>query len=192
LGTGALTKAGPFATPEDWAAWLAAHHSSETEVWLMYHKKGGAPSITWSQAVIEALAWGWIDGIRKTVDETRWQQRFTPRKPGSSWSRINCAHAEGLIATGRMQPPGLAQVNAARSDGRWDAAYSGGKGADIPPDFMQALAAAPPVAQSNFNLLGSRARYTIYYRLTTAKRAETRLKRIQGFVAQLIQGPAIS
>ena len=128
-----MTEPLPFATPEDWWNWLATHHATETEIWLLYHKKGsGLPSIDWQQAVAEAeaIAWGWIDGIRKSVNETSWQQRFTPRKPGSSWSKINIAHAERLIATGRMQPSGQRHIDIAKQNGTWDAAYSGGKGAE--------------------------------------------------------------
>lgn len=181
-----------FATPEQWNAWLAAHHRTATEVWVLYHKKGsGVGSIDWQQAVVEALAYGWIDGIRKTVDETRWKQRFTPRKPGSAWSAINRAHAERLIAEGRMLPAGLAQVEMARSNGRWEATYAGGKAAEIPADFLQAVAAAPEVVQQGFAALDSRNRFAIYYRLTTAKRPETRIKRMAEFLERLAQGKPI-
>lgn len=179
----------PFATPEAWRDWLAAHHATETEVWLLYHKKGtGLPSIDWQQAVAEAIAWGWIDGIRKSVNETSWQQRFTPRKPGSSWSKINIAHAERLIAEGRMQPAGQRQVDIAKANGMWDAAYSGGKGAELPEDFLTALAAAPETARQTFAILKAADRFAIYYRLTTAKRPETRMKRLSDFITRLSAG----
>ncbi len=182
---------GPFATPDGWAKWLSTNHLHEAEIWLVYHKKGWNPSITWAEAVVEALVWGWIDGIRKTIDDTQWQQRFTPRKMGSAWSHINRAHAEKLIETGQMQPAGLAQVEAARANGRWEAAYSGGKNADIPPDFLESVAGAGPVAQQTFATLDSKNRYAIYYRLTMAKHPETRAKRSAEFLEVLRQGKPI-
>lgn len=176
----------PFATQAEWMAWLAANPDAR-EVWVLYHKKGGLPSIDWEQAVIGAIAHGWIDGIRKTVNETQWMQRFTPRKPGSAWSAKNTAHAEKLILEGRMTPAGLAHVTAAKADGRWELAYSGGKTADLPQDFLDAVASIP-AAQATLQTLDSRNRYAIYYRLTTAKRPETRAKRLTDFVAMLARG----
>lgn len=181
-----------FATPAQWHDWLAINHASASEVWVLYHKKAsGIPSIDWQQAVVEALAWGWIDGIRKTHSETQWVQRFTPRKAGSSWSQINCAHAERLIAAGRMQPTGLRQVQIAQENGRWQAAYSGGKAAELPQDFQAALATAPQSVRGQFARLDARSRYAIFYRLTTAKRPETRAKRIADFIARLTTGEPI-
>ena len=140
-----------FATPEDWAAWLADHHASSTEVWLrIYKKSSGIPSIDWGQAVIEALAWGWIDGVKKSVSETEWAQRFTPRKPGSAWSRTNRSHAEKLIAEGRMRPAGLAHVAVAQANGRWESAYAGSRTAEMPEDFLQALAEGPQAARDEY------------------------------------------
>ncbi len=176
----------PFATPQDWHDWLAAHPEA-TEIWVLYHKKGGAVSIDWEQAVIEALAHGWIDGIRKTVNETQWMQRFTPRKPGSAWSQKNIAHAEKLIVEGRMKPAGLAHVLAARSDGRWEVAYSGGKGADLPQDFLDAVA-QNPAATETLKTLDAKNRYAMYYRLVTTKRPETRAKKLAEYVAMLARG----
>ncbi len=177
----------PFATPRDWGAWLAAH-PHEREVWVLYHRKGsGVASINWEQAVIEALAHGWIDGIRKTVNETQWMQRFTPRKPGSTWSQKNVAHAEKLIAEGRMTPAGMAQVSLAKQNGRWETAYVGGKVGEMPQDFLDALAANPRAA-AQLQTLNAQNRYAIYYRLTTAKRPETRAKRITDFVTLLANG----
>ena len=169
--------------------WLAKHHDREPEVWIRMHKKGsGLPSIDWQQAVAEAIAWGWIDGIRKTVNETSWQQRFTPRKPGSSWSQINTAHATRLIAEGRMQPAGQRHIDIAKQNGRWDTAYSGGKGADLPKDFLTALAKAPEAARQTLATLKAADRFAIYYRLTTAKRPETRTKRLADFITRLTKG----
>src|SRR3989338_2309738 len=154
-----------------------------------FHRKGsGTPSIDWQQAVVEALVWGWIDGVRRTVSPTEWTQRFTPRKAGSSWSQINRAHAERLIAEGRMQPAGLAQVQIARENGRWDAAYSGAAPTELPQDFLDALAMASETARITFQTINARSRFAIYYRLTTAKRPETRTKRIAGFIETLARG----
>ena len=176
-----------FATPADWCNWLSQHPDA-TEVWVLYHRKGsGIPSIDWEQAVIEALAHGWIDGIRKTASETQWIQRFTPRKPGSAWSLKNIAHAERLIADGRMTPAGLKPYEVARANGTFDRAYSGGKGADLPQDFLDAVAANPQAAEA-LKTLNRQNRYAIYYRLTTAKRPETRAKRIADYVALLAKG----
>ena len=180
----------PFATPADWHHWLETHQDA-TEVWLLYHKKATAtPSIDWQQAVVKALCWGWIDGVRKTLNDTQWVQRFTPRKPGSGWSQINIAHAERLIAEGRMQPRGLAAIETARAKGDWGRAYSGGKGAELPPDFLTAAAANPRAAQA-VKTLTTRTRYAIYYRTTTAKRPETRARRIADFVTKLAKGKSI-
>ncbi|GLS85808.1 hypothetical protein GCM10010873_07820 [Cypionkella aquatica] len=181
-----------FATPSDWHDWLAAHHDSASEVWVLYHKKGsGVASIDWQQAVVEALIWGWIDGIRKTQSETQWIQRFTPRKAGSAWSQINRAHVERLITEGRMQAAGLAAVAVAQANGRWEATYSGGKGADLPQDFLDALAAGPQTARDQFARLDAKGRFAIYYRLTTAKRPETRAKRMAECLAKLEKGEAL-
>lgn len=181
-----------FPTPADWAKWLAGNHASASEVWLLYHRKGsGTPSVDWNEAVEGALAWGWIDGIRKTLDETRWMQRFTPRRPKGTWSRKNRATAEKLIAEGRMQPAGLAHVMAAQADGRWDAAYEGGLQAGIPQDFLDALALAPAPARETYQALDGRNLYAIYHRLTTARRLETRQKRIRDFLDRLARGERI-
>ena len=174
----------PFATPQDWSDWLASNPNAR-EVWVLYHRKGsGQPSINWEQAVVEALAHGWIDGVRKSVTETQWMQRFTPRKPGSAWSQKNIATAERLIAEGRMNPAGRVHVDLAKANGRWDTAYSGGKNADLPQDFLDAVAQNPKAAEA-LKTLNTRNRYAIYYRLTTAKRPETRARRIADYVVLL-------
>lgn len=175
-----------FATPQNWRAWLETHHATQTEAVLKLYKKAShIPSITWEEAVIEALAFGWIDGIKRPGDDQHWLQRFTPRKPRSGWSQKNRAHAERLIADGRMTPAGLAQVQAAKADGRWDAAYAGGKDAQVPQDFLDALT---PEAARTYATLNAQNRFAIYYRLTTAKRPETRAKRLADFVAMLERG----
>jgi uncharacterized protein YdeI (YjbR/CyaY-like superfamily) len=179
----------PFPTPRDWSDWLSANAGAR-EVWVLYHRKGsGTPSIDWPQAVEVALAHGWIDGIRKTVSATTWMQRFTPRKPGSIWSAKNVATAERLIAEGRMTPAGLAAVEVAKANGQWQLAYAGGgEKAAVPQDFLDALAAAPEAARATYATLDSRNRFAIYHRLTTAKRPETRMKRIADFIAMLARG----
>ena len=180
----------PFATSADWSEWLATHQDAK-EVWVLYHRKSsGVPSIDWDQAVVEALVHGWIDGVRKTVTETQWMQRFTPRKTGSSWSQKNVATAERLIAEGRMTQAGLAQVEIAKQNGRWEAAYSFGKGAALPQDFLDAVA-QNPLATEALKTLDNRTRNAIQYRLITAKRPETRQKRIADFVAKLESGETV-
>jgi uncharacterized protein YdeI (YjbR/CyaY-like superfamily) len=185
-------KAQPFATPQDWANWLSQNHATQTELWIrLFRKASGTLSITWEQAVIEALCWGWIDGQRKPFDETSWQQRFTPRRKGGTWSQKNVGHVERLIAEGRMQPAGLVQIDAAKASGRWDAAYSGGVGAEVPSDFLAALAAGPETARIAFSSLDRKNLYAIYHRLITAKRPETRAKRTNDLVALLARGEHI-
>ena len=182
----------PFATPEDWSNWLAANHATETELWIrLFRKASSTPSITWEQAVIEALCWGWIDGQTKPFDDTSWQQRFTPRRKGGSWSQKNVGHAERLIADGRMQPAGLAHIDAAKASGRWDAAYAGSANAEVPPDFLAALALAPDTAKLAFAGLDRKNIFAIYHRLLSAKRPETRAKRIDDFIATLSRGERI-
>lgn len=180
----------PFATPADWNAWLAANHATETEVWVLYWKKSsGVASIDWQQGVIEALCWGWIDGIRKSYDDQRFIQRFSPRRPGSVWSKINCDHVERLTTEGRMRSPGLAAVAIAKSNGRWDTAYSGGMANTVvPPDFLAALTMAGVTAQANWDGLDTRNRYAICYRIGAVKKAETRARKIAEFVALLLRG----
>lgn len=176
----------PFATPKEWNAWLAANPDAP-EVWVLFHKKAsGLASITWEQAVIEALAHGWIDGVKKSLNDTSYIQRFTPRRAGSAWSQKNIQHAENLIAAGRMTDAGLRQVLLAKENGRWDSAYSGR--AEVPQDFLDAL---PPAAKAHYDTLNRQNRFAIYYRLTTAKRAETRAKRMATFIEKLSNGQDI-
>ncbi len=177
-----------FASVEGWAEWLAKNHNKTSEAHLRMFKAGsGIPSVTWEQAVIEALAWGWIDGVKRSVDAQSWVQRFTPRRARSGWSQRNRDHAERLIAAGRMQPPGLAQVAAAKADGRWDAAYAG-RDFEVPPDFQIALAVASDGARLHFAGLNRKNLFAIYYRLVTAKRADTRAKRVAEFVGMMERG----
>ena len=114
-----------FATPAEWDTWLAEHHATETELWIKHFKKAsGIPSVNWEEAVIGALAWGWIDGVRHGLDGESYLQRFTPRRPKSPWSMKNRTHVDRLLTEGKMHPAGLAQVQAAKADGRWEAAYA--------------------------------------------------------------------
>ena len=177
-----------FETPDHLEAWLNVNHSTERELWVRIFKKGsGLPSVTWDDCVIASLTWGWIDGQRKALDGVSFVQRLTPRRPKSAWSTRNCQHAERLILEGLMQPPGLAQVEAAREDGRWDRAYSGSATMVIPDDFLEELR-QHPVAGQVFAGLNRKNLYAIYHRIQTAKRPETRQRRITELVAQLERG----
>lgn len=177
-----------FATPAQLEQWLRDNHATESELWVRMYKKGsGTPSVDWNDCVLAALAWGWIDGQRRALDDVSFVQRLTPRRPRSSWSKINRGHAERLIAAGRMQPSGLAHVEAARQDGRWDQAYAGSADMVIPDDFLGELR-KNPAATKFYATLDRRNLHAIYYRLHTAKRAETRKKRIAEMVAQLARG----
>ena len=177
-----------FATPTELSDWLAKHHDSASELWVRIFKAGsGKPSVTWSDCVVEAIASGWIDGQRQPLDAESFLQRLTPRKPKSNWSRKNCEHAARLIAEGRMTPAGLAHVEAAKADGRWENASAGSAGMVIPQDFLDALARTP-AAKAFFETLDRKNLYSIYYRLHTAKRPETRAKRMAQILAQLDRG----
>jgi len=174
-----------FASQQEWEAWLATHHPTSRGVWLRIAKQGaGDASVSYPEALESALCYGWIDGQRRAHDARFFLQRFTPRRPASRWSRINRDKALELIARGRMQPAGLAQVERAQRDGRWDAAYAGQRSAAIPDDLQQALD-QHPAARAFFATLDSRNRYAILYRLQGARRPETRSRRLQQFVAML-------
>ncbi len=179
-----------FATTDQLEQWLSANHAEKRELWVrIYKKESGTPTVTWNDCVVAALAWGWIDGQRKSLDEVSFLQRLTPRRPRSSWSKRNREHAERLMAQGRMQPPGLAHVQAARRDGRWEQAYSGSSEMVIPEDFLTELR-KNPAAEQFYATLDRRNLYVIYHRLQTARRAETRKKRIADMVLQLARGAA--
>lgn len=166
-------------------AWLHAHHDSSPGVWLALHKKGGSVTeVTWQDAVDEGLCFGWIDGQARTRDEGSSWVRYTPRGPRSSWSQRNVEHVARLEAAGRMQPSGRAAVEAARADGRWDAAYAPASTAQVPDDLAAAIAAEPR-AQAMFEVLTKTNRYALIHRLARIKGAETRARRIEGFVAML-------
>jgi uncharacterized protein YdeI (YjbR/CyaY-like superfamily) len=175
-----------------WAAWLSEHHGEQAGVWLTLAKKGTTEptSLTYAQALEQALIHGWIDGQAKRIDDATFRQRFTPRRERSPWSKRNVKRAEELIAEGRMHPNGLAEVERAKRDGRWEQAYAGPASIEIPEDLAAALAAEPR-AQAMFEILTSQNRYAILYRLGSAKREETRRRRIEQFVAMLARGETV-
>jgi uncharacterized protein YdeI (YjbR/CyaY-like superfamily) len=176
-----------------WSAWLDAEHRSADGIWLQLAKKGStraeaaASSLTYDEALEVALCYGWIDGQKKPLDDGWWLQRFTPRRRASRWSQRNRRAAEGLIAAGRMMPAGLAEVERARLDGRWDAAYAGASTIQVPPDLTAALA-EDPAAAAAFEGLDGTNRYAILYRLQDAKKPETRARRLATFVEMLREG----
>jgi uncharacterized protein YdeI (YjbR/CyaY-like superfamily) len=174
-----------FADAQAWSRWLAGHHASSRGIWLKIAKKGSkSPSVTYAGALEAALAWGWIDGQKGKLDDAWWLQRFTPRGPKSIWSKINRDKATALIEAGEMKPAGLAEVERAKADGRWEAAYDSQSRAAVPPDLAAALAANPRAARF-FETLESHNRYAILLRIHTAKKRETRAARIEKFVAML-------
>jgi uncharacterized protein YdeI (YjbR/CyaY-like superfamily) len=176
-----------FEDAEAFEAWLSEHGASADELWIRMAKKHtGVRSLDWSAAVDVALCFGWIDGRSRRLDDDWFVQRFTPRRPRSTWSKVNRAKVEALIAAGRMRPAGLAEVERAKADGRWDAAYDGVATATVPPDLAQALDAAGMTEA--FAGLDGRNRYAILHRVQTAKRPETRARRIERFVAMLAAG----
>lgn len=175
-----------------WRAWLATHHADSTGVFLVLAKKGTTrpTSLTYGEALEEALCHGWIDGQASPGDELTWRVRFTPRRKSSMWSKRNTAMAEKLLEAGRMHPAGTAEMDRAKADGRWDAAYAGSASIEVPPDLAAALAEEPK-AQAMFDAINKQNRFAVLYRVTTAKRPETRAKRIAQFVAMLARGETI-
>jgi uncharacterized protein YdeI (YjbR/CyaY-like superfamily) len=177
-----------FPSRAEWRAWLAAEHATSGGVWLKLAKAGsGIASVSYAEALEVALCHGWIDGQKRGFDDEFWLQRFTPRKPRSRWSRINRDKATALIERGEMEPAGLREVDAAKADGRWDAAYAGQRTATVPADLQRALDANPAAAEL-FATLDSANRYAILYRVQDAKRPETRARRIEKYVAMLAAG----
>src|SRR5262249_34726851 len=175
----------PFASQAEWAAWLETHHGASPGVWLRLAKKGsGVASVTYDEALEVALCYGWIDGQKKGYDESAWLQKFTPRGPRSIWSKINREKAERLIERGQMKPAGVEQVERAKNDGRWGAAYDSQSSARVPSDLQSALDSSPE-AQAFFATLNSANRHAILFRIQTAKKPETRAKRIQEFIGML-------
>jgi uncharacterized protein YdeI (YjbR/CyaY-like superfamily) len=174
-----------FESTDAWDTWLAAHHADSPGLWLKIAKKGAAGrTVSYSDALDVALCHGWIDGQKGRHDDDYWLQRFTPRKPDGNWSKINTERAVALIASGRMRPAGLREVERARADGRWEQAYESQSRVTVPEDLARALAANER-AGAFFATLDSANRYAILYRIGTAKKPETRAKRIDTFVTML-------
>jgi uncharacterized protein YdeI (YjbR/CyaY-like superfamily) len=181
----------PFASPAELEAWLEENHASSEGIWLKIAKKGsGIESVTYAEALELALCFGWIDSQKRGFDEKHFLQRFTPRRPRGRWSQINRSKAEELIAAGRMRKAGLVEIEAARADGRWDAAYLGQRTAEVPLDLQDALD-RNAAARKFFATLDSSNRYAIVYRLGEAKKAETRERRLKKFVEMLERGEKI-
>ncbi len=177
-----------FATPKAFETWLAKNHAKVEAIRIRIAKKGsGIPSITYAQALEVALCWGWIDGQSKSENEATYFQRFGKRKPKSIWSKVNVANAERLIAEGKMKPPGLEEVERAKADGRWHAAYEPASRATPPEDLTQALAKNKKAA-AFFAKLDNQNRYAILHRLMTTKNPELRAKKLEKFVGMLAKG----
>lgn len=174
-----------FKDQKEWTAWLARRHADSVGIWLKIAKKAsGIRSVSYDEALEAALCYGWIDGQKKSCDESTWLQKFTPRGPKSVWSRVNREKAEALIASGKMKRAGRKAVESAKQDGRWEAAYDSQRRAAVPDDF-QAELNKNVKAQSFFATLDSGNHYAILYRIQTAKKAETRARRIQQFIEML-------
>jgi len=178
----------PFASKAAWAEWLGEEHGRSSGVWLKIAKKdSGVETVSYAEALEVALCHGWIDGQKDKWDEKWWLQRFTPRKARSRWSKVNRAKAEGLIAAGKMKEAGLREVERAKADGRWDAAYDAQSTATVPGDLQRALD-ADDAARGFFSTLNSANRYAILFRIQDAKKPETRARRIEKFVTMLGRG----
>ena len=174
-----------FETQQDWEAWLEEHHANTKGIWLKLAKKDtGIASVSYAEALEDALCYSWIDGQKASFDEQYWLQKFTPRSPKSIWSKVNCGKATVLMAEGRMQPAGMQQVELAKADGRWEAAYESQSKITVPADFQSALDKNQQ-ARDFFNTLHSVNRYAILFRIQTAKKPETRSARIQKFIEML-------
>lgn len=180
-----------FSDPGELEAWLEENGDSSAGVWLKIAKKGsGKRSVTYGEALELALCFGWIDSRKRGFDEAFFLQRFTPRRPRGRWSKINREKAEALIAAERMRPAGLAEVEAAKADGRWEAAYEGQRTAEVPEDLQRELD-ANPAAREFFEGLDGANRYAIVYRLDEAKKPETRERRLRKFITMLERGEKI-
>ena len=180
-----------FETQQDWERWLAERHTNIEGIWLKIAKKEtGTPSVSYSEALESALCYGWIDGQKASFDGKYWLQKFTPRRPKSIWSKVNCDKATALMAEGRMQPAGIRQVELAKADGRWDQAYESQSKITIPADFQSELDKNQK-ARDFFSTLDSINRYTILFRIQTAKKPETRSARIQKFIEMLSKNQRI-
>jgi uncharacterized protein YdeI (YjbR/CyaY-like superfamily) len=165
--------------------WMCENHASAKELWVrIYKSASGKPSVTWADCVVEAIRYGWIDGQKKALDDSSFLQRLSPRRPGSNWSSKNREYAKKLMEEGRMAPAGLAHVEAAQKNGRWEKAYAGSADMEIPEDFLAALNTLPK-AKKFFATLNRQNLFSIYYRLHSAKRPETRAKRMAQILSML-------
>jgi uncharacterized protein YdeI (YjbR/CyaY-like superfamily) len=180
----------PFASDSEWEEWLEQNHAASGGVWIKMAKKDtGIESVRYPEVLESALCFGWIDGRREALDERFFLQRFTPRRERSRWSRINREKVERMISEGRMRPAGLAEVERAKADGRWEAAYESQRNSTVPDDLQRELDARPS-ARAAFTELSRQDRFAILYRLQDAKRPETRARRVAEFVAMLDAGDA--
>lgn len=180
-----------FKDQQSWEAWLDEHHAESRGVWLKIAKKGsGIPSVDYAEALESALCYGWIDGQKAPWDEQLWLQKFSSRRAKSQWSKINRDKAEALIAAGRMQPAGYQQIELAKEDGRWEAAYESQSRITIPDDFKSELDKNRK-AKDFFGTLNSVNRYAILYRIQAAKKPDTRAARIKKFIDMLARGEKI-
>ena len=180
-----------FATDDAFDAWLAGHHATCREVWVLLHKVGSTrPTMSGKQGIDVALCWGWIDAVRKRVDDTSYLQRYTPRSKASIWSQVNIANVERLVLAGRMQPPGQRAVDAAKADGRWAKAYGGGKNMPLPHD-LQAAIDAVPAALAMLARLDAKNRFALAFRVHHLKTEAGRRKKIAAFVDMLARGEVL-
>lgn len=180
-----------FKNQKEWERWLAKNHTDQGGLWVRIAKKGsGVDSVSYAEALDVALCWGWIDGLKRSYDEASWIQKFTPRRKRSMWSKVNREKVAGLIADGRMKPPGAAEIERAKADGRWDAAYDSPANAE-PSDDLQAALDASPKAARFFATLNKANRYSIIVRVQMAKRPETRARKIVEYIAMLERGEKI-
>jgi uncharacterized protein YdeI (YjbR/CyaY-like superfamily) len=177
-----------FNSPKAWASWLDKNHAKSNGIWLrLFKKDSGVASVTYAEALDEALCYGWIDGQLDKYDEKSWRRKFTPRRPQSVWSRRNIEHVNRLIDAGKMKPAGLKEVKAAKADGRWKRAYDSPSAMQVPKDFRKELS-KDKKAKAFFETLNKANTYAIAWRLQTAKRPETRAKRMQAILAMLKRG----
>ena len=181
-----MPKTMTFKSPKELSKWLQANHATESELLIKMFKKGsGIPSVNWNEVVIESLCWGWIDGVKKSLDDQAYLQRITPRKARSNWSKRNTEHVDRLIIEGRMKEPGIVHVRAAKADGRWKNAYTVSE-MKVPADFLAALESMPKAKQF-YETLTKSNRYAIAYGLESAKKPETRQRRFKKFMDKLIR-----
>ncbi len=180
-----------FESQQSWDAWLKEHHTDTQGIWLKIAKKAtGVASVSYAEALESAICYGWIDGQKASFDDQYWLQKFTPRRPKSIWSKVNCDAAMALLAAGKMQPAGIRQIELAKTDGRWEAAYESQSQITIPADLQSELDKNQQ-AKEFFSTLDSRNRYAVLFRIQTAKKPETRAARIQKFVEMLSKNQKI-